>query len=63
MDPPAKESAREELRRKRKIVQELLHLETEAQVAGALRYWGIPERSNEWIAALAAWREYQRQRF
>lgn len=62
MDPPAKEAAREELRRKRKIVQDLLHLDGEALVMNELKYLEIAEDSAEWNAALAAWREFQRSR-
>ena len=62
IDPPAKEAAREELRRKRKIVQDLLHLDNEALLINELRFLEIAENSPEWHAALAAWRQFQRQR-
>jgi hypothetical protein len=62
VDPPAKEAAREELRRRRKIVQDLLHLDNEVLVMNELRYLEIAENSAEWNAALAAWREFQRSR-
>lgn len=61
-EPPAREAAREELRRKRKIVQDLLHLDNEALVINELRYLEIAENSAAWNAALAAWREFRRQR-
>lgn len=62
VDPPAKEAAREELRRRRKIVQDLLHLDNEALVINELRYLEIAENSPAWNVALAAWREFWRQR-
>lgn len=61
-DPPAREAAREELRRKRKIVQDLLHLDNEALVINELRYLEVAENSAAWNVALAAWREFRRQR-
>lgn len=61
-DPPAKEAAREELRRKRKIVSDLMQL-TEAQLRDALRLLGVEEGSPEWEAALRAWREKHSGRF
>jgi hypothetical protein len=60
--PPAKEAAQEELRRRRKLMLELLNLPTEGLFIGALRLQGIEENSPAWQAALAAWREHQKLR-
>lgn len=63
VDPPAKQAAREELRRKRKIIQEILHLETAELVMAELRWLEITENSPAWNAALAAWREFHAKDF
>jgi hypothetical protein len=57
----AREAAAEEQHRKWKIVRQVLNLETEELVRGALRILGIEENSAEWNAALSAWRAYQRE--
>lgn len=56
-DPPAKQSAREEERRQRKIVSLLMQCATLEELKGALRLLGMIENSAEWNAAIAAWRE------
>jgi len=63
VDPPAKQAAREELRRKRKIIQQILHLETAELVMAELRWLEITENSPAWNAALAAWREFHANAF
>lgn len=60
--PPAKTAAAEEQRRKEKLMRDLLSLPTRELFIGALRLQGIAEGSVDWQAALAAWRESQRQR-
>jgi hypothetical protein len=57
----AREAAAEEQRRKWKLVHEVLNLETEELVRGALQVIGMEENSAEWNAALSAWRAYQRE--
>lgn len=59
--PPAKEAAAEERRRKNRTVLQVLNLPTEEMFIGALRVMGLMEGSPEWIDALNAWREYQRE--
>jgi hypothetical protein len=60
--PPAKEAAAAKRRRQMEIVLQVLNLETEELVNGALRLVGILENSAEWNAVLNAWREYQQSR-
>lgn len=55
--PPAKEAAAEERHRQRKIVTQVLHLETEELFIGALRTLGLTEGSPGWEAALRTWRD------
>jgi len=59
MDP--REAAAEERRRRRKLIHDVLNLETEELVRGALGVIGLEEGSAEWEKALNAWREYRRQ--
>jgi hypothetical protein len=60
--PPAEEAAAAERRRQGEIVRQVLNLETEGLVIGALGLLDINEDSPEWNAARIAWREYQKGR-
>jgi hypothetical protein len=60
--PPAKEAAAEERRRKWELVRQVLNLETEELVTGALLVMGMAKDSAEWNDALNAWRQHQRER-
>ncbi|MGC2254164.1 MAG: hypothetical protein WA563_06465 [Candidatus Acidiferrales bacterium] len=62
VDPPAKEDAREERKRQRKLVETLVQLENEELLTGALRLQGVAENSPSWNAALAAWRAARAER-
>lgn len=55
-DPPAKQAAREESKRKWRIVNDLMRFATEEELEGALRLLGIAKDSPSWKAALNAWR-------
>lgn len=59
-DPPAKQYAREEARRKGKLMADLLALPTLELFEGALRLQGIEEGSEPWNASVNAWREHHR---
>lgn len=59
-NPPAKEAAREEAKKRRELVRRLIQL-PQAEIAGALRLMGLEEGSPEWDAAMDAWRSAQRR--
>lgn len=59
--PPAKEAAREEAQRKRRLVDQLIRLETQDLFENALRQFGIEQNSAEWNQAVTAWREKQKK--
>jgi len=61
VNPPAKEAAREEAKRRRELVRQLIQLPQE-EIEGALRLVGMEEGSAEWEAAMDAWRSAQKRR-